>query len=202
MGILNNLLKGFIKTKSERDFQELQPRVLEIVDIYKNLVSLTHDELRARSKTIKQKIQESFRETEEKINTLKADAEKEDTPFYKREELYKEIEKLEKQVNEQIEASLDKFLPEVFAIMKDTARRFFENETIEVTATEFDRHLAVKKDFVEIHGDKAIYKNRWMAGGNEITWDMIHYNVQLMGGIVLHQGKIAEMATGEGKTLV
>ena len=202
MGFFNNVVKGFVKSKSERDFAELQPRVLEITEAYKGLSSLSHDELRARSQAIKQEIQDSYKATEEQIESLKAEAEKEETPFDKRGELYQEVEKLEKKVNEQIEASLDKFLPEVFAIMKDTARRFFENETIEVTATDFDRHLAVKKDFVEIQGDKAIYKNHWIAGGNEITWDMIHYDVQLMGGIVLHQGKIAEMATGEGKTLV
>ncbi len=202
MGFFNNVVKGFVKSKSERDFKELQPRVLEIKNAYTEITSLSNDELRNRSLEIKQQIQNSYKATEEQIETLKIEAEKEETPFDKRGELYREIEKLEKKVNEQIETSLDEFLPEVFAIMKDTARRFFENEVIEVTATDFDRHLAVKKDFVEISGDKAIYKNHWMAGGNEITWDMIHYDVQLMGGVVLHQGRIAEMATGEGKTLV
>ncbi|MCD6366413.1 MAG: preprotein translocase subunit SecA [Bacteroidales bacterium] len=202
MSFFNNVVKGFVKSKSERDFTELQPRVLEIIEAYKKLSSLSNDELRARSQAIKQEIQNSYKATEEQIEALKIEAEEEKTPFEKRGELYQEVEKLEKKVNEQIETSLDKFLPEVFAIMKDTARRFFENETLEVSATDFDRHLAVKKDFVEIQGNQAIYKNHWMAGGNEITWDMIHYDVQLMGGIVLHQGRIAEMATGEGKTLV
>ncbi len=202
MGIFNSIVKSFVKSKSERDFSELQPRVLEILEHYEKIKQLSNDELRDRSLIIKQNIRNAYKSTEEEIEALKAEAEKEETPFDKRGELYEEIEKLEKKVNDQIEAVLDEFLPEVFAIMKDTARRFFENETIEVTATDFDRHLAVKKDFVEIRGDKAIYKNHWIAGGNEITWDMIHYDVQLMGGIVLHQGKIAEMATGEGKTLV
>jgi len=202
MGIFNNIVKGFVKSKSERDFKELQPRVLEILAVYEKITHLSNDELRARSQTIKQNIQNSYKATEEEIEAIKAEAEKEETPFDKRGGLYEKIDKLEKKINEQIEVSLDEFLPEVFSIMKDTARRFFENETIEVTATDFDRHLAVNKDFVEIQGDKAIYKNHWIAGGNEITWDMIHYDVQLMGGIVLHQGKIAEMATGEGKTLV
>jgi len=158
--------------------------------------------LRQKTFEIKRKIREHFEPTEKEIEKLKAEAEKEDTSFEEREKLYEKIEKLKEKVNEQIEEALDKYLPEVFAIVKDTARRFKENETLEVTATDFDRELAVKKDFVEIKGDKAIYKNRWNAGGNEIVWDMVHYDVQLMGGVVLHQGKIAEMATGEGKTLV
>ncbi len=202
MGLINKILGKFVKTKSEKDIAELMPYVKLINEEYEKLRNLSNDELRQKTWEIKKNIQEYYAPTEVEIEKLKAEAEKEDTPYERREELYEQIEKLKKKVNEQIEEILDKYLVEVFAIVKETARRFKENETLEVTATDFDRALAVKKDFVDIHGDKAVYKNRWMAGGNEIVWDMVHYDVQLMGGIVLHQGKIAEMATGEGKTLV
>ena len=122
--------------------------------------------------------------------------------YDKREAVWEEVDKIEKHILEKLEEGLDEALPEAFAVMKETARRFSQNETIEVTATQFDRDLSIKHDFVRIDGDKAIYVNHWMAGGNEVTWDMVHYDVQLIGGAVLHQGKIAEMATGEGKTLV
>ncbi len=202
MGFLNKILGGFIKTKAEKDIAELMPYVQLINDEYKKLQNLSNDELRQKTWEIKKQIRDYYAPTEQEIEKLKAEAEKEDTPYEERERLYEQIEKLKEKVNDQIEEILDKYLPEVFAIVKETARRFKENETLEVTATDFDRELAVKKDFVEIKGDKAIYKNRWMAGGNEIVWDMVHYDVQLMGGVVLHKGKIAEMATGEGKTLV
>ena len=202
MGFLNKVLGNFIKTKAEKDIAELMPYVQLINDEYKKLQNLSNDELRQKTWDIKRQIQEYYAPTEQEIEKLKTEAEKEDTPYEERERLYEQIEKLKNKVNDQIEEILDKFLPEVFAIVKETARRFKENETLEVTATDFDRELAVKKDFVEIKEDKAIYKNRWVAGGNEIVWDMVHYDVQLMGGVVLHKGKIAEMATGEGKTLV
>ena len=125
-----------------------------------------------------------------------------DLGYDEKESLYEDLEKLKKKVDEKVEEVLNEVLPEAFAIVKDTARRFKENEFVEVTANDFDKDLAAKKDFVTIQGGKAVYKNRWVAGGNEIVWDMVHYDVQLIGGVVLHQGKISEMATGEGKTLV
>ncbi len=202
MNFLNKILGKFIKTKSEKDIAELMPYVKRINEEFEKLQELTNDELRQKTWNIKEKIQEEIATYDKKIEELKTKAESKEIDYSEREHLYEETEKLKKERNEQIEKILDNFLPEVFAIVKETARRFKENETIEVTATDFDKQLAVKKDFVEIKGDKAIYKNRWKAGGTEVVWDMVHYDVQLMGGIVLHKGKIAEMATGEGKTLV
>ncbi len=200
--ILGNLLKKFFKTKSEKDVEEIMPVVHQINEIYKTLHNLSNDELRARSQALKKKVQEYFAAEEKEIETLKAEAEGENVTLEEKERIYEKIEKLEKEVYRKIEEILLEVLPEAFAIVKETARRFVENSELEVTATDFDRNLAAKKSNVVIQGDKAIWKNKWMAGGNEITWDMVHYDVQLIGGYVLHQGKIAEMATGEGKTLV
>ena len=163
---------------------------------------MDHDGLRAVTLELKEKIRERVREEQEEIARLKARVENEKPTIEEREEIYNEIDKLEEQVDKKLEEVLDETLPVAFAVMKETARRFTENEEIVVTATDFDRALAVTRDFVEIDGDQAVYFNSWMAGGNEVRWDMVHYDVQLIGGAVLHQGKIAEMATGEGKTLV
>jgi preprotein translocase subunit SecA len=196
----NKILQSLFGDKSSRDMRLIQPIVEKIKAAYPAIEALDNDGLRAKTKEIQKQIQESAKEQKDKIAELKAKVE--DTPIDEREDIFNEIDKLEKEALEIYENALNNALPEVFSIMKDTARRFAENETIEVTATDFDRELAATKDFVHIDGDKAIYQNHWVAGGNEITWDMIHYDVQLFGGVVLHQGKISEMATGEGKTLV
>ena len=188
--------------KAQKDMRAIQPIVDQIKAEYETIDRLSNDELRAHSWALMDKLQAAVANSKSRIAELKASIEA--TPIEKREKIYNEVDKLEKEIKETYERVLNEILPEAYAIVKSTARRFAENETVEVTATEMDRNLAADErfDFVEIHGDKALYKNHWMAGGNEITWDMIHYDVQLFGGVVLHQGKIAEMATGEGKTLV
>lgn len=202
MSVINNLLSKILGNKSDRDMKEVQPMVQKIKEVYPKIEQLSHDELRQYSADLKAKIQGSIKADEEHVAELKQKIETEKISVSEREKIYKEIDKIEKDMVETLENALTDALPEAFAIVKDTARRFKENENIEVTATDFDRDLAAAKDFVEIDGEKATFFNTWQAGGNEITWDMVHYDVQLIGGIVLHSGKIAEMATGEGKTLV
>ncbi|HHJ10135.1 MAG TPA: preprotein translocase subunit SecA [Bacteroidetes bacterium] len=202
MGVINVVLQKIFGSKSEHDIKEIQPILTKIKEEYEKLQGLSHDDLRARSAALKKYVREQISGVEKEILQLRQKAESDETPVGEKEELYRDIDKKEKELDNKIEAVLDEILPQAFAIVKDTARRFKENENIEVIATDYDRNLAVRKDFVDIKGDKAIYHNRWQAGGNEITWDMVHYDVQLIGGVVLHQGKIAEMATGEGKTLV
>ncbi len=197
-----NFLKKIFPTKHERDIKKLLPIVEQINAEYEKLKNLTNDQLRAKTQELRNLIKNRIKQDEQKIQELKQKAEDYNTPIDEQEKLYKEIDKLEKTVKEKIAKVLDEILPIAFAIVKETARRFKENETLEVTATELDKELATKYQHIEIKGDKAIYHNQWMAGGSMITWDMVHYDVQLIGGIVLHQGKIAEMATGEGKTLV
>lgn len=197
---LNDFLAKLFGNKSQRDLKELTPYVSKINKEYERIQQLSNDELRARTTAMRQEIQDYVQEERNKINELKASVDEKD--LTEREKIWEEVDRLEDTIMDKMEVKLDEFLPEAFAIMKDTARRFYENEAIEVTATGFDKDLAVTKDFIHIEGDKAIYKNTWEAGGNPIVWDMIHYDVQLIGGVVLHQGKIAEMATGEGKTLV
>ena len=199
MGLIEFISKLF-GNKASRDMRDIQPWVQKVKDAYPAIAELSNDELRARTIALKEKIKAATAEDRKKIEELKASIEQ--TDLEKREAIFTKIDKLEKEVLDKIEIVLDEILPEAFAIVKDTARRFTENETVEVTATEFDRKLAVTKDFVTIEGDKAIYRNHWSAGGNDTIWNMIHYDVQLFGGVVLHKGKIAEMATGEGKTLV
>ncbi|MDR1707674.1 MAG: preprotein translocase subunit SecA [Prevotella sp.] len=195
-----DILTSLFGNKSQRDLKEINPYVDKIKNIYPEIERMSHDELRAKTKEVRQRIQDYVSLEKNQIAELKAKAET--LEIDQREDLWAEVDKLEKQITDKFEEILEQVLPEVFAIVKDTARRFTENEEIEVTATNFDKELAETKDFVRIEGDKAIYKKRWQAGGNEISWDMIHYDVQLFGGVVLHKGKIAEMATGEGKTLV
>ncbi|MDA3910160.1 MAG: preprotein translocase subunit SecA [Bacteroidales bacterium] len=199
MGFLN-VVTNIFGAKADRDLKEVQPIVEKIIAVYQTLSDMSNDDLRAMTNDLKQRIQDSFREEREKIKELKALAEEKD--IYEREDIYEEVDAIEQKIDDNIEESLDEILPEAFAIMRETARRFKENEEIVVTANDFDRDLAANKDFVEIRGDKAVYFNRWIAGGTEIIWDMVHYDVQLIGGITLHKGRIAEMATGEGKTLV
>ena len=196
-----NVLTKLFGNKSKRDLNEIRPIVAQINALGPEMEALTNDQLRDKITDIKKEIADSVAEDTDAINELKAKIET--LPFDERQPLWDEIDEREKRILDTYEKELDRVLPQVFAAMRETAARFAKNETIEVTASQMDRDLAASgKDFVSIEGDKAIYKNHWMAGGNEITWDMIHYDVQLIGGIVLHQGKIAEMATGEGKTLV
>jgi len=202
MGIIDSIIKNIFGTKSERDIKEILPIVQKIHEEYAKLQSLSNDELRSLSNELKNNIRSSVFEQQEKIKVLKEKVDDPELDIREKEDLYKEIEDLEKEIDKVLANKLDESLPLAFAIMKDTARRFFENEEVVVTANDFDRELAATNNHIIIKGDKAIYKNRWMAGGNEIQWDMVHYDCQLIGGIVLHQGKIAEMATGEGKTVV
>ena len=199
MNFLEIITKLF-GNKSQKDMKAIKPYVDKINGVYPALAQMSNDELRARTEAVKQTIADRVQGMKDEIVRLKSTIE--ELPIEKREGVYRKIDDLEKDIKKGYEAVLDEVLPEVFAIVKDTARRFTENESVVVTANDFDRDLAAKYDFVEIDGDKAIYHNHWMAGGNEITWNMIHYDVQLIGGVVLHKGKIAEMATGEGKTLV
>ena len=199
---LNKILKSLFGDKSSRDMKLIQPLVEKSKSFTPIVEKMSNDELRARTKEIQRQVQDAAREQKEQIAQLKATIE--DTPIDERADIFNKIDKLEKEALEVYEKALDEVMFEVFAIVKDTARRFAENEETVVTATDFDRELAgdPKKDFITIDGDKAIYHNHWTAGGNDLKWEMIHYDVQLFGGTVLHQGKIAEMATGEGKTLV
>ena len=196
----NEFISKMFGNKASRDMREIKPWVEKIKMAYPAIMALSNDELRARTEVLKANIQGCVKEERAKIDSLKASIE--NTELEKREAIFNQIDKLEKEVLEKMDKALDEALPEAFAIVKDTARRFTENETVEVTANDFDRNLAAKFDFVSIDGEKAIYKNHWSAGGNDTVWNMIHYDVQLFGGVVLHKGKIAEMATGEGKTLV
>lgn len=196
----NSFISKLFGNKSTRDMKEIQPWVDKVKAAYPEVKALDNDQLRAKTIELKKYIYDSASEERSKIEELKTKIEK--AELENKESLFNQVDKLEKQILEQYEKALNEVLPVAFSIVKDTARRFTESEEIVVTATDFDRDLAATKDFVRIEGDKAIYQNHWVAGGNEITWNMIHYDVQLFGGVVLHQGKIAEMATGEGKTLV
>ncbi len=202
MDIVSSILKLFFGSKTDKDRKEIEPYVKKIKEIYPSIEKLSNDELRAHSADLMRRIAEFIAEDEAHIAEQKAKLEKPDTSLADKEKISKDIDNTTKRIDEKIEQILDQILPEAFAIMKDTARRFTQNETVEVTANDFDRNLAASKDFVTIEGDKAIYATHWLAGGNDIKWEMIHYDVQLFGGVVLHKGKISEMATGEGKTLV
>ena len=196
-----DVFKKIFGTKAERDLKQLQPILQKVLAAYPEIDSLSDDQLREKSAELRGVIRERIAKDEERIAQIKEELEK-DIPLDQKEALATESDKLVKTVDEDLEKVLEEILPQAFAIMKSTARRFKENAAIRVKATDFDRELSTSRDFVEIDGDYAVWHNHWMAGGNEITWDMVHYDVQLIGGIVLHQGKIAEMATGEGKTLV
>ena len=198
----SKILKSLFGDKSTRDMKLIQPLVEKVKAMTPKVEQMDNDALRQRTKEIRQQVQDTAKEQRARIEELKATIE--NTPIEERADIFDKIDKIEKEVLEIYEKALDEVMPEVFAIVKETARRFAENEETIVTATDFDRELAgdPKKDFITIEGDKAIYHNHWTAGGNDLKWEMIHYDVQLFGGVVLHQGKIAEMATGEGKTLV
>lgn len=198
----NKLLSKIFGSKATRDMKEIQPWVEKIKAVSPTIEALTNDELRAKTEELKRNIQGSGDELNAQIAEIRAKIE--ETPIEDRELLFNKIDKLEKEVLERMDVALEEALSEAFAIVKETARRFAQNETIEVTANDYDRELAMTRDFVTISedGTKAIYQNHWLAGGNDLKWEMVHYDVQLFGGVVLTQGKIAEMATGEGKTLV
>lgn len=202
MALITGLLKKFFGTKADRDLKEIQPYVEKIHEAYQRIDKLTNDELRQETLKLRGVIAERIAEDEGRKKELRSRLEDVMIDVTEKEALATEVDKLTKRVDELIEQALMDVLPEAFAVMKSTARRFKENSEIEVTAWDLDRDLAAKHDFVAINGEKAIWKNNWLAGGNRIVWDMVHYDVQLFGGVVLHQGKIAEMATGEGKTLV
>ena len=196
----NDFLTKIFGNKSQKDMREIKPWIDKIKAASPEIEQLDNDSLRAKTQEIRRYVQDAAIEKRAKIDELKAKIE--ETELEDREPIFAQIDKIEKEILELFEEKLNEVLPQVFAIVKETAKRFSENEEIVVNATDFDRELAATHDFVRIEDDKAIYQNHWMAGGNEVTWNMVHYDVQLIGGVVLHQGKIAEMATGEGKTLV
>jgi preprotein translocase subunit SecA len=198
LGLINKLFGN----KSGRDIKEIQPLVEEINAEYAKLASISNDELRAKTQVFRNRIAEFLKSIDDEITALNGKMEADGVSLNDKEMIYAAIEKLTKKRDEHLEVALQDLLPEAFAVVKETAKRFKENPEIKVTATDYDKELASEKDFVEVNGEEATYFNSWMAAGTEVTWDMLHYDVQLIGGVVLHQGKIAEMATGEGKTLV
>lgn len=200
-GSLTKSLKKILGSKEDRDLKEVTPLVEKIKEVYPTLANLSNDELRAKTTSFKAKIQEYISKELKSIEDLKNQAEQE-KDIQKKEDLYAEADKIDGGINDKIEEVLLEILPEAFAVMKETAKRFTENSVIEVTASQMDKDIAAKRDSVAIDGEKAKWSNTWNAAGAEVTWDMVHYDVQLIGGITLHKGKIAEMATGEGKTLV
>ena len=202
MAIFLSLVSKLFGNKYDKDIKSIEPIIKQIHLEHEKIIAISNDELREKTTYLKAKIEKSICQEKEKISSLKNKAEQKGIDKDEKEEIYNEIDEIEKSVIEIIEVTQNEILPEAFAVIKETATRFKNNATIKVTANDIDRDLAANKDFVSIEGAHAIYKNSWIAAGNEITWDMIHYDVQLVGGVVLHQGKIAEMSTGEGKTLV
>jgi preprotein translocase subunit SecA len=201
MGILDNVLKVLVGDKSKKDIGQIQPLVNEVKKHEAALEKLSHDELRAKSDFFRKEIKDAQADIQKQIDDLEKQSE-EEQDINKKEDYYNEIDKLKDDRYEVEKETLLKILPEAFAVMKETAKRFKNNETITVTASQFDREISAEKDYVTLEGDKAIWKNSWDAAGKPITWDMVHYDVQLIGGVALHEGKVAEMQTGEGKTLV
>jgi preprotein translocase subunit SecA len=202
MSLFTNTLTKFFGNKSDRDIKGVTPMLEKVKVVYETVVGLSNDELRQKTEDVKKEIQEYIKPETDKVKTLKEKAESDDVDIYEKEAIYDEIDKIEGVVDDKLVAKLDEVLPIVFSVVKETARRFKENDIVEVTATDFDKDLSAIYENVEISGDKAKFHNSWLAGGTETKWEMLHYDVQLIGGIVLHQGRVAEMATGEGKTLV
>ncbi|MBQ1882167.1 MAG: preprotein translocase subunit SecA, partial [Bacteroidales bacterium] len=202
MSTLSDILKKLFGSKEERDLKAIKPILNKVLSEYDRVDALSDNELREETNKIRKIIRDRISSDVESRKALKIKLEDVEISAREKEKLAAEDDRLKKKINEDVEVVLNEVLPVAFAIMKSTARRFKENKTIRVKATDFDKDLSTRFDYVEIENDTAIWHNQWMAGGNMITWDMVHYDVQLIGGIVLHQGKIAEMATGEGKTLV
>ncbi|MDO8928754.1 MAG: preprotein translocase subunit SecA, partial [Bacteroidota bacterium] len=200
MAFLNKILGKFLGNKADKDMTEITPLLEMTKKEYERINSLSNNELRAESDRLKALIKERIKPEEDKIAELNELAETVD--IQESEKIYQEIDKLEEKIKDKLEEVLNEILPAAFSVIKATARLFNDNEKVIVKATDFDRDLAAIRNSILIEGDNAIWLNKWMAGGNQITWDMVHYDVQLIGGIVLHQGKVAEMGTGEGKTLV
>ena len=201
MGFLDNVLKIFVGDKAKQDVGVIMPIVEQIKTYEAAMEALSLDSLREKTNEFKQHLAEALKEINDRIASLKEEAETTED-IDKREDIYAEIDKLEDEKYEVSEKTLLEILPEAFAVVKETAKRFTNNTSLEVTASEYDRFLSGTKEYVTLEGDKAIWANSWDAAGKEVTWDMIHYDVQLIGGVAMHQGKIAEMHTGEGKTLV
>src|SRR5215216_45661 len=200
MGLFSKMFGG---NKSEKDVRTILPLVTKINQHFSAYQSLSNDELRHKTQDFRQRIQEALKDIDAQIReTSKKGDDLSFSDLMGKDAIYQEVDKLKKDRDQKIEDVLKEILPEAFAVVKETARRFKENTELVSTATDLDRDLSVKKDYIKIEGDKAIYQNTWTAGGGQVTWNMVHYDVQLIGGIVLHQGKISEMATGEGKTLV
>ncbi len=202
MSLLSNLIKTVFGSKADKDRKEIEPYIARIKSVEPQIAALSNDELRERSAALRRQIADYISAEETRIVELKSQLEEYGIDLAQKESISKEIETLKKRVDEKIEEVLDQILPEAFAIMKDTARRFTQEDVVVVTANDFDRDLAAERDFVTVDGDKAMYQTHWQAGGTDVKWDMVHYDVQLFGGVVLHKGKISEMATGEGKTLM
>ncbi len=201
--MLKFITKIFGGSKSEKDVKILWPKVEQINQFFSSYHDLTNDELRSKTQEFKSRIKEKLSEIDQQIDTLtKKGEELSFNDITGKDDIYQQIDKLKKERDTKIEEVLNEILPEAFAVVKETARRFAANTELVAKATELDRELSIKKAHIRIEGDNVIYKNNWLAGGNLVTWNMVHYDVQLIGGLVLHQGKIAEMATGEGKTLV
>jgi preprotein translocase subunit SecA len=201
MSILNSVLKLFVGDKSKQDVKAIMPLVEQIKSFEKELSALSHDDLRNKTTEFKNKIAAAKQSYVDEIEALNAKAENTED-IDEREDLYQEIDRINDQIYEVVEGVLNDILPEAFAVVKETTKRFKDNETLTVAASAYDRELSGDKSYVSLDGEKAIWANSWDAAGKPITWDMVHYDVQLIGGIALHQGKIAEMQTGEGKTLV
>ena len=202
INLINKMAEKFFGTKADKDIEAIQPYVDQINEIFAGLSSISDDELRGKTATFKARIADYLSQEQKQIDELTAKAENPDTDVEEKEKLYDEIDKIQEDSTDKVEEVLMEILPEAFAVVKETGRRLKENGSLTVTATEMDRDLAATKGYVKIDGDKAIFPKTWLAGGTEINWEMVHYDVQLIGGVALHQGKIAEMATGEGKTLV
>src|SRR6056297_3248180 len=202
MALLTNILTRFLGNKSERDIREISPIVEKIKAEYEKIIQISNDDLRSTATDIQQEILDYIGDENKNITDFKTRAESDEVDVLEKEKIYNKIDKLEEAIDAKYEEILQESIPEAFSIIRETARRFKDNEEIEVSVQDYDKDLAANADHIEIKGDKAYWKNRWMAGGNEITWDMVHYDVQLIGGVALHQGRIAEMATGEGKTVV
>ncbi|MCB0755711.1 MAG: preprotein translocase subunit SecA, partial [Flavobacteriales bacterium] len=202
INLINNLAKKFFGTKADKDIEEIQPYVDQINKIFAELQNISDDALRGKTAELKQRIADHLSEERKQIDELSAKADNPETDVEEKERLYDQIDQIEKDSIDKVEEVLLEILPEAFAVVKETARRLKENGKLVVTATEMDRDLAATKGYVKIEGGYATYPKTWLAGGTEVTWDMVHYDVQLIGGVALHKGRIAEMATGEGKTLV